>query len=133
MWKNALIGVVLLGFAWSYPPTRRPMTNALAPALERLGPAGHWVLEPTRRYDARNEVEFIVEQVQIARTEGRPVPNARTFQEWLRQRVTTKREGKDPWGEPYYLVHVSNTLSVGSTGSDRAPNTGDDIRKTIPF
>lgn len=133
MWKNGLIVLVLLGFAWSYPPSRRSMTNALAPALERLGPAGDWMMEPTRRYDARNEIEFIVDQIGMARTEGRPLPTARSFQQWLQQRVTTKRGGKDPWGEPYYLVVVSGTLSVGSTGPDGARNTADDLKRTVSF
>lgn len=133
MWKKLLVVAVLLGFAGSYPPTRAVMANAMAPALEKLGPVGQRALEPARRYDAKNEVEFIADQLNIQRTEGRAVPNPRTFQQWLKQHVTTRRDGLDPWGKPYYLARTGKTHVVGSGGRDGEPGTGDDIRVPLPF
>lgn len=133
MWKKLLVLAVLLGFAWSYPPTRGVMSNALAPVLTKLGPVGRRAAEPTRRYDARNEVDFIADQIEMERTEGRAVPNPRNFQQWLRQHVTTRRDGVDPWGKPYYLARTGMTHTVGSEGADGERDTADDIRAPLPF
>jgi hypothetical protein len=133
MWKKLLILAVLLGFAWSFPPTRRTISSALAPVLTKLGPVGDRAIEPTRRYDARNEVDFIAQQIEHERTQGRAVPNPRTFQEWLKQRVTTRRDGIDPWGKPYYFVRTGNTHAIGSDGADGERGTADDIRASLPF
>jgi hypothetical protein len=133
MWKKLLVLAVLLGFGWSYPPTRGVLSNAAAPVLEKLGPVGQRAVEPTRRYDAKNEVEFIADQIEMERTEGRAVPNPRTFQPWLKQHVTTRRDGVDPWGKPYYLVRSGQTHVVGSEGKDGERGTPDDIRAPLPF
>lgn len=133
MWKKLLVLAVLLGFGWSYPPTRRVMSDALEPALSLLGPLGERAMEPARRYDARNEVDFIADQLELERTDGRPIPNPRTFQKWLKQHVTTRRDGIDPWGQPYYLVRSGNTHVVGSDGKDGERGTADDITTPLPF
>ena len=133
MWKKLLLVLVLVGFAWSYPPTRRSMTNALAPALSKLGPVGDRIVEPTRHYDARNEVDFIASQIEMHRTEGRALPNPRTFEKWVKERVSTRRQGIDPWGRSYYLVRANSRTIIGSDGADRQRGTDDDVRKTLPF
>jgi hypothetical protein len=131
MWKKLLVVAVLLGFAWSLPPSRRWITNALAPALVKLGPVGERLVEPTRRYDARNEVDFIVDIMEMNRTEGRAMPTARTFEKWLQQKVTTRRNGIDPWGKSYYLMRLGKTTTIGSEGPDGERSTADDIQAAL--
>jgi hypothetical protein len=69
----------------------------------------------------------------LARTEGRETPDMRTFPRWMKERVVTKNQGKDPWNHPYYLVRVGTMLTVGSVGEDGQRGTEDDIKKSIPF
>jgi len=133
MIKKVLIGLLLLGFAWAWEPTRVRMVLAAKPALERMGPFGERVITPIQRYNTRTEINFILDQIQLSRTEGRDVPDARTFQRWMQQRILTKNHGKDPWDHPYYLIREGSTLTVGSTGEDGKRGSADDIRKSIPI
>jgi hypothetical protein len=133
MLKTIIIVLVLFGFASAYPPTRARMVLAVQPALERMGPVGRKLMTPVHRYNTRTEVKFIVDQVQLVRTEGREVPDERTFARWMSKRLLTKNNGKDAWGHPYYLIKVSGMLTVGSMGEDGQRGTADDIRETIPF
>ncbi len=133
MLKSGLIALILLGFAWAYPPTRARMVYAARPALERMGPFGETVLTPVHRYSTSSEVSFIIDQILLARTEGKEVPDERTFQRWMSKRILTKNNGKDAWNHPYYLIRVAGIMTVGSVGQDGQRGTSDDIRKTIPF
>jgi hypothetical protein len=133
MFKTLFILVVLMGFAWGYPPTRARMVLGLQPVLERLGPVGDAIVTPVERYSARQEVAFIVEQIRMHKNEGRELPDEKTFQRWIDKRLSTKNRGRDPWNQPYYLLKVSGQVTVGSVGEDGARGTADDIRKTVPF
>lgn len=133
MLKVVLVVLVLLGAAWGYPPTRTQMAHALLPVAERLGPAGEYVSRPVRRYNARTEISFVLDQIAMARTEGRPTPTGRSFQEWLKARVKTKNNGKDIWGNEYYLTVDGTTFTVGSVGPDGERNSPDDITKSKTF
>jgi hypothetical protein len=133
MFKTLFILVVLMGFAWGYPPTRARMVLGLQPVLERFGPVGNAIVTPVERYSARQEVAFIVEQIRMHKNEGRELPDEKTFQRWIDKRLSTKNQGRDPWNQPYYLLKVSGQVTVGSVGEDGARGTPDDIRKTVPF
>lgn len=134
MVKPFLVVVVLLGFAWGYPPTRAHMLYRAQPALEKLGPVGDRIILPVQRYSTKQELDFILDQISLARTEGKETPDAKTFQSWLSRRVLTKNRGKDPWGHSYYLVRPSTgTITVGSVGPDGELGTADDLRMTMPF
>jgi len=133
MFKKLFILVVLMGFAWGYPPTRARMVLWLQPVLERLGPVGDAIVTPVERYSARQEVGFIIEQIRMHKNEGRELPDEGTFQRWIDKRLSTKNQGRDPWNQPYYLLKVSGQVTVGSVGEDGARGTADDIRKTVPF
>jgi len=131
--KAILVVLVLLGFAWGYPPTRARMVLGMRPVLHRLGPVGDMIVTPVERYSAKNEVNFILEQLQLTRTEGREIPDAATFTKWINKRLMTKNQGKDPWDQPYYLLKLAGSVTVGSVGQDGVRGSDDDIKKTIPF
>ena len=133
MFKTLFIVVVLLGFAWGYPPTRARMVLRAQPVLERLGPVGEMVVRPVQRYSASQEVNFLLEQLQMHKTEGREIPDEKSFQNWIKRRVSTKNEGRDPWNNPYYLLKTSGRITIGTVGEDGKRGTEDDISKTIPF
>lgn len=133
MVKNALIAIVLLGFAWAWEPTRVRMIIIARPALERMGPVGDKAITPIQRYNTQTEISFIMDQISLAKTEGRDVPDARSFQRWVQKRIVTKNQGRDPWDHPYYLIRVGSMLTVGSVGEDGERGTDDDIKKSIPF
>ncbi|MGD8276717.1 MAG: type II secretion system protein GspG [Gemmatimonadota bacterium] len=131
--KTAIVILVLLGFAWGYPPTRARMVLGLQPVLHKLGPVGEMIVTPVERYSAKNEVNFILDQLQLTRTEGREIPDERTFTTWVNKRLMTKNRGMDPWNQPYFMLKLANSLTVGSIGEDGVRGSEDDIKKTIPF
>ena len=131
MVKKVIVVVMLCGLAWAYPPTRARIVLALQPALIRMGPVGERMITPVHRYNTRTEVNFIADQIILSKTEGREIPDERTFTRWISKRLLTKNQGKDAWGHAYYLVGVSGSLTVGSVGEDGQRGTADDIRKTI--
>ncbi len=133
MFKTLFFVLILIGFAWGYPPTRVRMARAMEPALVRLGPVGDAARRPLQMYTTTQEVQFILDQITLAKTEGKETPDEKTFQRWLARRVLTKNKGADSWGQPYYLIRLNRTLTVGSNGVDGKRGTEDDIRKTIPF
>lgn len=131
MLKTVVVVLILLGFAWGYHPTRVRMMRAIEPVVEALGPAGDLVVIPIQRYNAKTEVNFLVDQIQMHRTEGREVPDSRTFQAWLGKRVSTKNQGRDPWNHPYFLLSIAGRITVGSVGEDGERGTADDITQTL--
>lgn len=133
MWKSLFFALIVVGFAWGYPPTRARMSRALEPALVRLGPVGEAMVFPLQKYSTTQEIQFILDQIQLARTEGKETPDEKTFHRWLARRVLTKNNGADAWGHQYYLVKVNKSMSVGSVGKDGQRGTDDDIRKAMPF
>ncbi|MCI0435781.1 MAG: hypothetical protein L0271_19385 [Gemmatimonadetes bacterium] len=133
MVKGLFIALVLIGFAWGYPPTRARMAKALEPALVRLGPVGEAIVYPVEKYSTTQEIQFILDQIQLAKTEGKETPDEKTFHRWLSRRVLTKNNGADAWNFKYYLILVNRTITVGSVGKDGQRGTDDDIRRSIPF
>lgn len=131
MFKAIVVAMLLLGFGWAYPPTRARMMLLGQPALERMGPVGEKILVPVQRYTTRTEMKFILDQISLARTEGKEIPDERTFQRWMTKRLLTKNNGKDPWNHPYYLIRVGSQLTVGSVGKDGKRGTEDDIRESM--
>jgi hypothetical protein len=135
MLKAILFVLVVLGFAWGYAPTRAHIVYRSQPMLERLGPVGDRIILPVQRYSTKQELDFILDQISLARTEGKEVPDAKTFQRWISKRILTKNQGKDPWGNPYFLVRPTGggSLTAGSIGPDGVAGTTDDLRMTMPF
>lgn len=131
MFKKLIVGIVLLGFAWSYPPFRTKVAHAAGPALDLLGPVGYKLQEPMRKYRAETDVKFLVDQLRMERTEGRALPSAgQSFNDWMLKRKGAGERGRDPWGNFYWLLRNDNTVTVVSSGPDGEKNTSDDIRRT---
>jgi Type II secretion system (T2SS), protein G len=133
MLKMILVVLLLAGFGWAYPPTRARMALVAKPALVRMGPVGEKVLLPVQRYNTHTEVKFILDQISLAKTEGKEIPEERTFKRWMYSRLLTKNNGKDVWNQPYYLIRVGNQFTVGSIGQDGTRGTDDDIRESMHF
>lgn len=132
MIRKILVVVVVLGFAWSYPPMRQRMMLAMSPAFELLGPVGDRMAQPARRWKAESDITFIMQQFQLEKTEGRKSPaTQRDFEVWMLRKQSAGDKGKDPWGQLYWLKRANNTVTVGSHGPDHEPNTADDITQTI--
>jgi hypothetical protein len=129
--KKILIVLLIFGLAWAYTPTRARMLLAAQPVLERMGPVGEKIVTPIHRYNTHTEVSFIADQIVLARTEGRDIPDERTFHRWMMKQILTKNQGKDAWGFPYFLVKVGSSITVGSIGADGQRGTADDIKKTV--
>jgi hypothetical protein len=132
MLKLVLVLLVAIGFATAHPPTRERIAHTAAPALEKLGPVGRFLLRPMHKVTAHNEVDFLINQVELARIMGREIPTETSFQNWIKARVKTSAgvrvTGKDPWGAPYYLSRSQTAITIGSNGPDGKRNTPDDIR-----
>jgi hypothetical protein len=134
MWKKIIIALVALGFAWSYPPFRARIMTAIAPAFVMLGPVGHKLSEPTRVWKADSDITFILQQLQIDKTEGKKMPPSQAeFEIWMKKRRSAGDKGKDPWGEMYWLKPGNGSITVGSNGPDTTKTTKDDVTKTIAF
>lgn len=132
MIRKMLVVIVLLGFAWSYPPLRQRMVLAMAPAFELLGPVGDRVAQPARRWKAESDITFIMQQFQLEKTEGRASPKGqREFETWMARKQSAGDKGRDPWGQYYWMKRADKAVTVGSHGPDMEPNTPDDITQTI--
>ena len=131
MFKAILIVAVVLGFAWSFPPTRGPLERITAPIARRAMPVVDGVLNPIRRNGAKRETTNLLRVIAQDFEAGRPLPDVRGFHQWVRRK--TSGDGLDPWGSPYYMRRNRGTLSIGSAGPDKTPMTADDVRTTVPM
>ena len=130
MFKKIVIGVVLLGFAWSVPEVRARTATAVAPALGVLGPVGDRMQEPMRDYQADTDLKFLADQLEIDQTYGRPLPSAGpAFTEWMLKRKGAGDRGKDPWGNLYWMDRSGGSIQLGSNGRDGTRGTADDRTK----
>ncbi|MGH7448293.1 MAG: hypothetical protein ACRELT_12070, partial [Longimicrobiales bacterium] len=100
--KKVIILVLALALIWAIPGLRQRVGVATLPLLERLGPVGEWAVNPVRGIKARNQESFFLRILNDDRAEGRTLPDAGTFQDWIRRR-TPEETGMDPWGKPYWL------------------------------
>lgn len=99
------------------------------PARERIQPhVQEFVLDPVYEWNTRNEVKEIVREVERARTLGAELPPPAEFADFLHERTMGRRDGRDPWGNEYYLLRDRRTWQVGSAGRDLRPGTEDDVR-----
>jgi len=129
--KKILIAVILLAFIWAIPSVRTKVGAKAVPVLERLGPVGAALLNPTRRYATQNEVVGIARLIKDDQQEGRPLP-VDNFTEWLRRRIVHE-DGKDVWGNPFWIRLTGITVQVGSNGPDGKRGTPDDVTHTTKF
>lgn len=130
--KKIIFIIVALAVAWSIPGVRNRIGVVMLPALERLGPVGEKLANPARAFKARNDLAFFLRIMADDRTEARPLPEERTFRQWVRQRMP-EEDGIDPWGNPYWLRRRGGTFTVGSDGPDGVRDTRDDETQVSAF
>jgi hypothetical protein len=124
--KKILVLVIILALIWAVPGARERIGGAALPVLDRLGPAGEWLATPVRNLKARGQTKFFLRQLRDDATEGRELPDAARFADWLQRRVP-REEHDDPWGRPYWLNREGRAFSVGSDGADGVRGTDDDV------
>lgn len=131
--KALLIIVLLIGAAFGIPQIRNRIAGPLDPLLSRLGPIGEAVQTPTRRWQANQEMTFILRRITEDRNLRKPLPSPHNFQRWLIANVRgVKNGGNDPWGQPYYYILTRTTMTIGSQGQDMQRDTEDDLRLSAP-
>ena len=126
--KKALFIVLALAIVWAIPGARHRIGVALLPLFDRLGPVGERAADPVRAFKARNDLSFFLRIMLDDRTEGRALPDERTFPQWIPQRMP-QESGIDPWGNPYWLRRRDNTYITGSNGADGVRDTDDDVMR----
>lgn len=124
--KKAVFLVLALAIIWAIPGVRQRIGVAMLPVLERLGPVGEIAANPVRAFQARNDLSFILRIMHDDRTEGRRLPDERSFMDWIDQRMP-QETGIDPWGNEYWLRRQGTTYIVGSSGPDGVRDTKDDV------
>ena len=130
--KRIITLVVILAVLWAIPGVRGRIGVALLPALEKLGPVADFVVLPAQRFAAKNDATDIMRVITTDFNEGRPVPDERTFQQWVKRRAP-QTDANDPWDRPYWLARGRGTITVGSNGADGQKGTADDVTHTVPF
>jgi hypothetical protein len=130
MIKKLLILAVIVAFAWSIPAARQRMARMAEPVVERMGPV---VANPIRRYNTRNELVVLMRELTQEYQARVPLPNARNFQAWLERNTLSGRDGKDAWGNAYFLRQDRVGITIGSPGEDGQVGTEDDITRTLTF
>jgi hypothetical protein len=130
MIKKLLILAVIVAFAWSIPAARQRMARMAEPVVERMGPV---VANPIRRYNTRNELVVLMRELTQEYQARVPLPNARNFQAWLERNTLSGRDGKDAWGNAYFLSQGRVGITIGSPGEDGQVGTEDDITRTLTF
>lgn len=132
--KVLLLVLLLLGAAFTVPAIRNRLAGPLDPVLARLGPVGEKVRNPVRRFNAFNEIQAIIGRLNEDKLQGRPVPPPNQFQRWIHDKMRGDiQDGRDPWGQPYYLVRSRGYATIGSAGQDMQAGTPDDIRDSTPL
>lgn len=128
--KKLLIAILVLAIIWAVPALRNRVVVAILPVLERLGPVGDRIADPARAFKARHQQGFYLRMLKSDETEGRALPDERTFDQWVDRRMP-QETGIDPWGGRYWLRRRARTFTVGSDGPDKKRDTDDDVIQTV--
>ena len=130
--KKIIFLILALAIVWALPDVRNRLGVVLLPVFERLGPVGEKLADPVRAFKARNQLAFYLRIINDDRTEARPLPEERSFTDWVRRRMP-EEDGIDPWGNPYWMRRRGNTFTVGSDGPDGVRETADDETQVASF
>jgi hypothetical protein len=130
--RKITIVVVVLALIWAIPGARSQLITTAHPALERMGPAAAFMIQPARREAAKKQMNAILRVAASDISEGRDVPMDRRFEDWMQSRMP-ELSGRDPWGQPYWLRRTGTELTVYSAGPDAARGTEDDLSQTVHF
>lgn len=129
--KLILLLVFFAGASATVPSLRERVEPRVVPvwdsALRRADPIIKRAKVPIDRWAAQHEAQAIARMI---RSRG-GLPRPSEFPDYLRQNWRGGRQGRDPWGNWYYLVVSRDSITVGSAGPDRERNTEDDIRASV--
>ena len=130
--KKILVLVIVLAIIWAVPGLRHRIGVAALPLLERLGPVGERLATPVHNFKVRNQASFYLRIMRDDMTEGRQLPDARTFAQWAARRFPAE-SATDPGGNAYWLKRDGRTYTVGSNGADGQRDTDDDVTDSATF
>jgi hypothetical protein len=131
--KKIGIVIVVIALIFAIPTVRSRVGAAALPWIERLGPAGAMLLNPMRRSATHHEVVEIARLMKADKEEGRRLPGeGENFTEWLQRRIV-REDGRDVWGNPFWLRMTGLVVQVGSNGPDGKRGTSDDVTHTTKF
>jgi hypothetical protein len=130
--KKILVLIIVLAIIWAVPGLRHRIGVAALPLLERLGPAGERMATPVHNFKARSQVSFYLRIMRDELTEGRQLPDPRSFPQWAARRFPSE-SATDPWGNPYWLKRDGRLYTVGSNGADGRRDTDDDVTDSASF
>jgi len=133
MWKVILFSIFALGTALAIPSVRQRVQPYLTPVTRKLQPVTTRLTTPTKKWQAKNEAGALLAKLSEDEAQKKELPSALEFRRWIRTRTQGEHRGNDPWGRPYYLIHESSQITVGSPGPDRKRNTPDDVRVSAPI
>jgi hypothetical protein len=130
--KKILMLVIVLAIIWAVPGLRHRIGFAALPLLERLGPVGERMATPMHNMKARNQVSFYLRIMRDEQTEGRQLPDARSFTQWTARRFPSE-PATDPWGNAFWLSRDGRRYTIGSNGADGQRGTADDVTESATF
>ncbi len=99
--------------------------------LRRLDPVIEWAMVPVHRWAAEHEAQAIARMIRSRAERSGNLPLPSEFPDYLRRNWRGGKQGRDPWGNWYYLVVSRDSITVGSAGPDGERNTEDDIRASV--
>lgn len=131
MKTRLLILLVLAGLTVAtVSPVRERVKPVLAPAARVARQGGQMALDlfanSIFRWSVQRELRAIVVELDRHLFSGGALPPEDRFSQFLRR----ERLGGsiDPWGGPYFLQVMRDSIFVGSEGPDTTRGTADDLR-----
>lgn len=116
MKKLTLFIIAAFAIALLVPQSRAAILDLAAP-----------LLDANRARSAERALERIAVDVQRAQARTGAYPPPADFASWM---IDNEIGADDPWGSPYYIEILADSLVVGSPGPDLRSRTADDIRVT---
>lgn len=113
---------IALGAALSFPRTREPILELVAPALD-----------PLLSWQTRREMKEVARELESLDRQGQKLPEeGADFDGWL-SRNFQGGSRLDGWGNAYSLLLLPDSAAVVSAGRDGRIGTPDDLVETVPL
>lgn len=133
--KLILLLALFAGASATVPALRERVEPRVVPVwdsgLRRLEPVIEWAMVPVHRWAAQHEAQAIGRMLRSRAGASDRLPLPSEFPDYLRRNWRGGRQGKDPWGNWYYLVVTRDSITIGSAGPDQERDTEDDIRASV--
>ncbi len=122
MFKIFFFLAIALGAALSFPKTREPLLEFVAPALD-----------PILSWQTRREMKEVARELQNLDRQGQRLPaEGAEFDGWLARNFQGGSR-LDGWGNAYALLLLPDSAAVVSGGPDGRIGTPDDLVETVPL